>query len=104
MEANINEDDTNFHHVQPHIVPPSLDDIQRLPQEAFKVLRSLRGIKANKAPGQDGITTEINKCGGKYLKKEIRRLTTSAQEKERIPDKWKVAMIIPVHKKEDKQV
>lgn len=88
------EENVNYQHVQPQVLPPSEQDVE----EAVKQL------KCNKAPGEDGITSDIIKGGGQILVKEIHKLIASAWEKEIVPEEWKEALIIPLHKKGDKQL
>ena len=60
-------------------------------------------LKNNKAPGPDGITTEILEEGYKYMENRIYELIVQIWNKERIPLTWVEALICPIHKKGDVQ-
>jgi len=53
-------------------------------------------------PGIDQIPAELIKAGGRTICVEIHKLITSIWKKEKLPQKWKESIIIPLHKKGDK--
>jgi hypothetical protein len=55
-------------------------------------------LKNNKAPGPDGIPSEIFKEGYKYMENRIYELIVLIWNKERIPLSWVEALICPIHK------
>ena len=57
----------------------------------------------NKAPGQDGISSEILREGYKYMENRIYELIVQIWNEERIPSSWVEALICPTHKKGDVQ-
>lgn len=89
-------DDTTpeiFINVQPEVEEPSLEEVEK----------AIREIKNNKAPGNDGINIEIIKAGGKEIAIQIHKLLTQIWRKEEMPKDWEEAIIVPLHKKGDKQ-
>lgn len=82
-----------YQNVQPQIEKPSLNEIS----EAIKTLKN------NKAPGEDTINAEIIKAGKEVVAREIHKLILDIWERREIPREWKEAIVIPIHKKGDKQ-
>ncbi|KAL1448299.1 hypothetical protein WDU94_008926, partial [Cyamophila willieti] len=78
--------------VQPQIEPPSFVEVQQ----------AIKELKNNKAPGEDGISTEVLKAGGITLATKIHELILEIWENETLPEEWKEAIVIPIHKKGDK--
>ena len=70
-----------------------------LPEE---VSSALNNMKNSKAPGLDGLTSEMIKLGGEQIIKEITELFNKILQSKKIPSKWKEAKIIILHKKGDK--
>ncbi|XP_039285400.1 uncharacterized protein LOC120351606 [Nilaparvata lugens] len=66
--------------------------------------RAIAALKNNKAPGEDGILSEMIKSGGDRLKKELYGLIVMVWREEKMPDDWKTSMISPIFKKGDKMV
>jgi hypothetical protein len=60
-------------------------------------------LKKNKAPGPDGIPSEILNERYKYMEKSIYELIVQIWNEERIPLSWVEALICPIHKKVDVQ-
>jgi Reverse transcriptase (RNA-dependent DNA polymerase) len=61
----------------------------------------IRKMKNNKSPGTNNITAEQLKYGGTTLKREITELIQEVWRTERMPEAWKNAVILPIHKKGD---
>jgi hypothetical protein len=59
-------------------------------------------MKDNRAPGEDAITAELIREGGRSLWKNIRQLIISIWEKEEMPEEWQAAIICPIYKKGNK--
>ena len=60
-------------------------------------------LKNNKAPGPDGIPSEILKEGYKCMEHRIYELIVQIWNEERIPSIWEEALICSIHKKGDVQ-
>jgi len=54
-------------------------------------------LKSHKSPGIDQIPAELIKAGGRTICLEIHKLITSIWKKEKLPEKWKESIIIPIH-------
>lgn len=59
-------------------------------------------MRNHKAPGEDGITNELLKHGGRSAKTEIHRLIDLIWKKEEMPNDWKTGLIAPIYKKGNK--
>jgi hypothetical protein len=59
-------------------------------------------LKKYKLPGSDEIPAELIQAGGEILLSAIHKLVTSVWNKEELPDQWKEAIIVLVHRKGDK--
>jgi hypothetical protein len=59
-------------------------------------------LKKYKSPDIDQIPAELIQAGGEMLLSVIHRLINSVWNKEELPDQWKKAVLVPVHKKDDK--
>lgn len=59
-------------------------------------------MKNNEAAGEDGLSCEVLKAGGSVLTKQLNKLIVQVWENEKVPEDWKKAILIPIHKKGDK--
>ena len=66
------------------------------------VKKAMRNLKNNKAAGTDGIDPELIKYWGNRLLNRIYELVWQIWEEERTPAEWKERIIVPVHKKGDR--
>lgn len=64
--------------------------------------RALRDMKKRKAAGIDEIPMEAWMFGGE-LSGCLRDLLVQIWKEEKIPEDWKVSMIVPIHKKGDQE-
>jgi len=62
----------------------------------------MRNLKNNKAAGTDGIHQELIKYGGNKLLNRIYELLRLIWEEEKLPEEWKETIIVPIHKKGDR--
>jgi hypothetical protein len=67
-----------------------------------ETLRVIRNLKNNRAPGEDSITLELIKYGGRKLCNRIHQLITTIWETEQMPQEWGTAIICPIYKQGDK--
>ena len=63
-----------------------------------EVREAILQLKNNKAPGDDGITTELLKLGGETIVEEMTCIAGSIWHSERIPEDWLMQITIPVYK------
>ncbi len=61
----------------------------------------LSELNCNKATGFDGISPRILKEGSKPLSKPLARLFNMSLESAHFPDSWKLANVLPLHKKNE---
>ena len=76
-------------------VPPFIDS---------EIERALRDMKKKKAPGNDQLTTDIIKIGGEEALKQITKIFNAILEQRKIPNEWKEAKMIILHKNGDRRV
>jgi hypothetical protein len=68
----------------------------------FEVEIAIAKLKKYKLPSSDRILTELIQVGGETLQSKIHKLINSIWNKEKLPNRWKEPIIVPVHKKGDK--
>lgn len=73
--------------------PPTLDEVMDV----------IRGMKNNKAGGEDGILAEMWKNSDYDTVKHLHNTITEIWQTETLPPDWTVAVIHPLHKKGDKR-
>ena len=67
-----------------------------------EVRHAIKQMKDNKAPGIDGLTSDIIKAGGDVAVDQLTKLYNQILHTKKIPQSWKEAKIILLHKKDDK--
>ncbi|XP_046685325.1 uncharacterized protein LOC124371058 [Homalodisca vitripennis] len=73
--------------------PPTIEEVKD----------AVKALKTNKAPGKDEITAEFLKKGGEIVVENLWKLILRIWEKEEMPAEWQEAIIIPIHKKGEKE-
>ena len=66
-----------------------------------EVERAISNLKPRKAPGLDGITSEMLKAGGKTVISFLEKLFNQIFDKGIYPKEWAKAIVIPIFKKGD---
>ena len=96
---------TELFKTQMAIPPPSLADSAELHPEILlsEVRYAFSSMKNDKAPGKDGITSEMIKAGGPQLWKILTKKFFKYLQEQRIPSDWKQSRTILLHKKNDKR-
>ena len=62
------------------------------------MLRSLKMLKSGKAPGPDGVPTNLVKDAAKFSAKPLAMIFNASLAKGIVPDVWKLAKITPIFK------
>ena len=62
----------------------------------------IRNLKNNRAPGEDPVTSELIKYGGRKLWNRIHQLIEIIWETEQSPQEWGTAVVCPIYKQGDK--
>jgi len=75
-------------------------EVEELTTEYVK--KVIRNLKNNKAAGTDGIHPELIKYGGDKLLNRMYEVVRQIWEEERIPEEWKETIIVPIHKRGDR--
>ena len=78
------------------------EDVLVLEPTFEEVISGIKSFKSGKAPGESSITMDMIKHGGERVQQYLHRMLVKIWRTERMPDDWKEAVIIPVHKKGDK--
>ncbi|GFO49212.1 RNA-directed DNA polymerase from mobile element jockey [Plakobranchus ocellatus] len=73
-------------------IPPFLEE---------EVKETLDEMKKKKAPGNDGITSDVMKIGRPQVIKYMKKVYNEVLKSEEIPICWKEAKIITIHEKGD---
>ncbi|XP_049267523.1 probable RNA-directed DNA polymerase from transposon BS [Rhipicephalus sanguineus] len=66
-----------------------------------EVKKALKGMQRGKAAGEDQITSDLLKDGGEIMLEKLATLYTKCLSTGRIPESWRNANIILIHKKGD---
>ena len=79
---------------------PSDLDIKTGPIDLWEVEEAIKGLKDNKAPGNDStITVQILKRGGKLIKQKVFEICSEVYNEHHAPKQWTTNIIVPVPKK-----
>ena len=62
------------------------------------VWKAVKKLKRGKLPGVDWITSEMLKCDGECLLEWLRRVCNVCLFKEKVPNDWMRAIIMPINK------
>jgi sorting nexin-29 len=66
----------------------------------YKVVeRNIQKLRNNNASGEDNITAELIKYGGKAVIEAVHKLMTLIWETEQMPDNWRIRIMCPILKK-----
>ena len=71
---------------------PSKEEIERV----------IKRMKNNKVPGEDGIIVELISKAGSEMRETIYKVIKQIWEEEEVPNKWRVGILHPLHKKGNK--
>lgn len=95
-EGNIRENTEMRQSVEKEITmePPTLEEVEKV----------IEHLKNGKSAGEDEIAAELIKYAGNDMHREIYNLLSCIWETERMPEKWKEAVLIPIYKKGEKCV
>jgi len=74
--------------------------VKEMSQEEME--KAICNLKINKASGEDDIIMELIKYASQELKKRLHALICEIWKDEKMPDDWKVGLIVPLLKKGDK--
>jgi hypothetical protein len=74
--------------------------VQEPTQEEME--KATGNLKTNKSPGEDDITAELIKNSSWELKKRLHAMICKIRRDEKMPDDWKVGLIVPLFKNGDK--
>lgn len=68
-----------------------------------EIKTQIKRLKNHKSPDEDGIQGKILKCVDKTMIEMIHKLIEKIWNTEEIPKDWNMALICPIHKKDDKK-
>ena len=78
------------------------DDGERVPVTIEEVEIAISKLKNGKSPGICGISAEMLKAGRTVVVKWLQRIMSLAWDNGQVPEDWRRAVIVPVHKKGSK--
>jgi len=67
-----------------------------------EVKKAIRNLKNNKTAGTDGIHPELINYGVNKLLNRMYEVVRQIWEEERIPEEWNKTIIVPIHKRGDR--
>ncbi|RXN27751.1 acyl- :glycerol-3-phosphate acyltransferase [Labeo rohita] len=89
----------------PPAAPPVIDLPPAPMSDAEPTLKEVKlavyALKNGKSPGLDQVAAEGIKAGGDTLLPRLHNLIKSIWRLDKVPTRWKKAIIIPIHKKGD---
>jgi len=97
--SNHQQTNNSKQHLCKELINQGSEDIPEITLEEIR--NSLKEMKNNKAPGEDGVVIEAVKLGGETLLKWIKNLFNLCLENGIIPSQWNNAITILLHKKGD---
>jgi hypothetical protein len=81
-----------FQTAEPLVKEPSHEEMEK----------AIHNLKTNTAPGEGDITADLIKNTSRELKKRLHALLCKIWRDEKMPDDWKLGLIVPLFKKGDK--
>jgi len=71
---------------------------------AFELESAMEKLESNRSPGIDQIPIEFIKAGDRTIHSEIHKHIISIWNKEKLLEEWKESIIVPIYKKDEKQI
>jgi hypothetical protein len=90
----------NFFKIDEEVFLIAEPPVQEPSQEEME--KAICNLKTNKAPGEDNIIAELIENASRELKKRLYALICKILKDEKMPDDWKVGLIVRLFKKGDK--
>jgi hypothetical protein len=83
--------------IEVHTAEPLVNDPSHSESEI-----AIANLKRYTSPGSDQIPAKLSKAGGEIIRPYIRELIIYFWNKEKLPDQWKVSIILLIYKKDNK--
>ena len=83
---------------------PNEQSIEATPTTLAEITKIINNLQGKKAGGDDGIRPLFLKLGVDYVSRPILHIVNLSIKHCKVPDKLKIAKVIPVHKKKDKDL
>lgn len=87
--------------LQDNIAGETLDNIVATEDEVRDLLQCL---DVNKATGHDGISAKMLKSAGQSIVSSLTKLINICIDKGKMPNEWKRANVLPIHKRDNKDI
>lgn len=91
---------------QDRLIQVEENELERQPGNVIEtgaIDTSIRRLKRGKAAGHDGITAEMLKSMGERGQELLAKICNLAWKEAKIPEDWKVGVVVPIFKKGDKR-
>ena len=98
LELLIEKNERKHRKEKPEIIRKRVDQIRK-----DEVRKALKRMKSGKAVGPDDIPVQVWKCLGEVAVGFLPRLFNSILETDKMPDKWRKSVLVPIYKKVDVQ-
>ena len=85
-------------------LPEKISQLTEFAISDEKILKIIRNLNSNKAHGWDGISVKMIKICDESLIVPLRLIFENCLRKGIFPEPWKRANVVPVHKKNEKNV
>ena len=96
VEHAVSEDITN------HLTDNSEGETSEITRD--EVVKAIRRLKNGRSPGEDEVVAEMLKAGGEAIVEWLFDILREVWRTRRVPVEWKRAVLVPIHKKNDRKV
>ena len=100
--SNVLQLTTLVHYLHLNIMSIAILTISRFPEH--DIISIIRSLNNNKAHGWDGISICMIKICDESIASPLKIIFDTAIKSGIYPEKWKKANVVPVHKKENKNI
>ena len=87
-----------------YLTNPNTESLDSTPASLNEIIKIIKNLQGKKAGGDDGIRPLFLKLGVDFVSMPIHHIVNLSIKYSKVPDKLKIAKVIPVHKKKDKDI
>ena len=101
---SVHEDFELLRILSPKIIKKTENSLYSLKFSTENILQIINKLDSNKAHGHDEISIRMFKIYGSSVRRPLQIIYKYCLNRGKFPQEWKKANVIPVHKKNDKQL